>query len=331
MSSSSKELPKIYSLEEIEQVVSTPDFRNKLIDGIKEGFVALAKGEFFAAPIQTLGLPPFPFLEVDDYAAQTCVKSGYFKGHDHYVIKVASGGHPMPNSGLMQVYSQKTGKLEALLLDEGILTELRTAAVGALAAKLLAPKIEMIGVIGSGIQARYQLEMLSAVTSCRNVLVWGRTPSNVDSFISEMTIKGWKLSAVASPDQMLEDTDLIITTTPSREAILGKSSLATRKSGLTIICIGADAPGKHELNPALIAKANLLVADTSAQSIARGEFQSVVADCLITKESLVPLGQLIQNEDLHRKQGDDRFIVFDSSGVALQDCVVSSLVVGSLD
>ena len=91
MSSSSQKLPRIYSLEEIEKVVSTPDFRNKLIDGIKEGFVALAKGEFFAAPIQTLGLPPFPFLEVDDYAAQTCVKSGYFKGHGHYVIKVRCG------------------------------------------------------------------------------------------------------------------------------------------------------------------------------------------------------------------------------------------------
>ena len=92
-----KERPKIYSLEDIENVVSSPEFRAKLIDGIRDGFVAFEKGEFFAAPIQTLGLSPFPFLEVDGYAAQTCVKSGYFRGHDHYVIKVASGGHPMPS------------------------------------------------------------------------------------------------------------------------------------------------------------------------------------------------------------------------------------------
>ena len=231
----------------------------------------------------------------------------------------------------MQVYSQKTGRLEALLLDEGILTELRTAAAGALAAKLLAPtKTETIGIVGTGVQARYQLDMLSAVTDCRNVLVWGRTPSKVDTFISEMTAKGWKISAVDSPDRLLQDTDLIITTTPSREAILGKSSLETRKSGLTIICIGADAPGKYELNPALVANADLLVADTSAQSVERGEFQKATTDDLVTTESLVPLGQLIQTEDLHRKEGDSRFIVFDSSGVALQDCVVSSLVVGML-
>ena len=216
------------------------------------------------------------------------------------------------------------------MLDEGILTELRTAAVGALAAKLLAPKIEAIGVIGSGVQARYQLDMLSVVTECRNVLVWGRTPTNVDILISEMTAKGWNISAATSPDRLLEDVDLIITTTPSREPIIGKSNLSTRKSGLTIICIGSDAPGKHELSPALIAKADLLVADTCAQSIERGEFQHAVANGLVSKESLVPLGDLIQNEDLHRKDDDDRFIIFDSSGVALQDCVVSSLVVGTL-
>ena len=235
----------------------------------------------------------------------------------------------MLDSGLMQVYSQKTGRLQALLLDEGILTELRTAAVGALAVKLLAPpNIETVGIVGSGIQARYQLEMLTAVTDCRNALVWGRTPSNVSALISEMLCKGWNIIAANTPDQLLQDTDLLITTTPSREIVIGKSSLETRKSGLTIICIGADAPGKHELNPALVAKADLLVADTSTQSVERGEFQNAVADGLVTKESLVPLGQLIQKEDLHRKEDDNRFIIFDSSGVALQDCVVSSMVVG---
>ena len=97
MASSPKEQPKIYSLEDIEKVVSTPAFRTKLIAGIRDGFVAYENGEFYAAPIQTLGLPPFPFVDVIDYAAQTCVKSGYFKGHEHYVIKVASGGYPIPS------------------------------------------------------------------------------------------------------------------------------------------------------------------------------------------------------------------------------------------
>mmetsp|Transcript_23126 Transcript_23126/g.51463 ORF Transcript_23126/g.51463 Transcript_23126/m.51463 type:complete len:233 (-) Transcript_23126:349-1047(-) len=232
----------------------------------------------------------------------------------------------------MQVYSQKTGRLEALLLDEGILTELRTAAAGALAARLLAPKIETIGIVGSGVQARYQLDMLTAVTDCRNVLIWGRTPGNVASLVTEMSTKGWNISVAISPDELLTSADLIITTTPSRDFIIGKSSLETKKSGLTLICIGADAPGKHELNPALVASADLLVADTPAQSVERGEFQIAVGDGLVSKESLLPLGELIQKEDLQRKKDDDnRFVIFDSSGVALQDCVVSSLVVGAIE
>ena len=90
MSASISNHPKIHSLSDIEKVVETPEFRTKLIDGIKDGFVALEDGKFFAAPIQTLGLRPFPFVESDDYAAQTCVKSGYFKGAPYFVIKVAS-------------------------------------------------------------------------------------------------------------------------------------------------------------------------------------------------------------------------------------------------
>ena len=173
-SESQQHIPVLYTLKDINNVISkaNSNFELDLIDAIQKGFVALEKNEFFACPIQTMGIPPFPFLEVEGYASQTCVKSGYFKGGKYYVIKVASGGYPQPNSGLMQVFSQQTGKLEALLLDDGILTEVRTAAAGALAARLLAPKkLAKIGIIGTGIQARYQLGMLKSVTDCLTVQV----------------------------------------------------------------------------------------------------------------------------------------------------------------
>ena len=99
MSSFPKAPPGIYSLEDIEKAISEPEFAKELIDGIKKGFVLFAADEFYSAPIQTLGLSPYSFTipTVDGYAAQTCVKSGYFKGHEHYVIKVASGGYPIPS------------------------------------------------------------------------------------------------------------------------------------------------------------------------------------------------------------------------------------------
>jgi len=99
-------IPALYTLDEIESATAQPTFSNSLIQGIQDGFVALEKGDFSACPIQTMGLSPFPFVEVEVYAAQTCVKLGYFKGQDYYVIKVASGGFPMlTNSGVMQIYS----------------------------------------------------------------------------------------------------------------------------------------------------------------------------------------------------------------------------------
>lgn len=327
-----QQLPSIYTLEEIEKAATASNFAIELIDGIRDGFVALSKGQFFAAPIQTLGLPPFSFVETDGYAAQTCIKTGYFKGQDYYVVKVASGGHPLPNSGLMQVYCQKTGRLEALLLDDGLLTELRTAAAGALAAKFMAPKtIQKIGMVGTSGQARYQLDMLKSVTDCRAVLVWGRTATKVEMLCQNLNEKGWDTTPAENIDDLLQDCDLIITTTCSREPLLGKSTLETRHTGLHISCIGADAPGKVELNPQLVAKANLLVADSRLQSIERGEFQGPVSRGLIREDSIVPLGDFLQREELHRKsEEDNRLTIFDSSGVALQDCVISSLIVSKI-
>jgi ornithine cyclodeaminase/alanine dehydrogenase-like protein (mu-crystallin family) len=145
-----------------------------------------------------------------------------------------------------------------------------------------------------------------------------------------MAAKGWHVQLAESPDELLQKCNVIVTTTCSRDAVLGNSSSETQKKGLLINCIGADAPGKYELNPCLVAKADLLVADVRAQSIQRGEFQKAVADGVIKPESIVSFGKLIEQDDLHRKPGDNRMIIFDSSGVALQDCVVSSLVMEKL-
>ncbi len=335
-SSNKPDIPLLYTTEEIERVIRHKDFSIDLIQGIQDGFVALEKGDFFACPIQTMGLPPYPFVDTEGYSAQTCVKSGYFKGQDYYVIKVASGGYPMPtNSGLMQVYSQKTGKLEALLLDDGILTEIRTAAVGALAAKLLGPKhIESIGIVGTGIQARYQLRMLPTVTDCRKVLVWGRTPSKAQVFCQEMSKEGWDVLIVEQIDELLMKCDLLVTTTCSREPILGKNLaplLSRSRQGLHITCIGADAPGKIELVPELVAKADLLVADTTQQTLERGEFRKAIQDGHVSRECIVSLGKLVEQLTLQRTgEPDPRLTIFDSSGVALQDCVVSQMIYDAL-
>lgn len=343
MKEEKQEIPTIYTLDEIQKVINTPNFATDLIHAIQEGFVALERGEFFACPIQTMGLPPFPFVEdIEGYAAQTCVKSGYFRGQDYYVIKIASGGYPIPNSGLMQIYSQRTGKMKAILLDDGVLTEIRTAAVGSLACQLLGPSIiETIGMVGTGIQARYQLNMLKTVTECRTIHLWGRTTNKVEILRDELLKDGWETVHIVNDiDDLLKECDVIITTTCSREPLLGKdlTVLSHRKRpGLHISCIGSDAPGKMELSPHLVAKADLLVADTVSQSVERGEFQSAYREGLIpvvdsNSSTLLSLGRLIERKDLHRNDTEDgRFTIFDSSGVALQDCIVAQMTYAALN
>ena len=252
-------LPQIVTLAEIEEIVSSPKFATNLIEAIKKGFISYSNDEFNACPIQTMGALPMKAFgdnnnsNNSNYSAQTCVKSGYVSNASHYVIKVASGGHPFPsNSGNIQLYSQQTGKLETILMDEGILTEIRTAACGAVAAELLSPKLtkdSVIGILGSGIQARYQLQYLKHITECHNVLVWGRTERNVSQFIKDMKSNGWNIKAVDDPNKLLDLCSLIVTTTCSREPILGKgyNTQLLSKKPLHITGIGSDATGKVEL------------------------------------------------------------------------------------
>lgn len=366
-------LPQIFTLDQIEEITNKPSFQKDLIKAISDGFVAFVKGDFFAAPIQTLGAPPMAAFcdKVEGYAAQTCVKSGYFRNNPYYVIKVASGGHPLSNSGLMQVYSQQTGRLLALLLDEGILTELRTAAVGALAAQLFATcrspscgdkrktstTLLCVGIIGTGVQARYQLRFLETVVDdCRKVLVYGRSPDKARAFQQEMQKRGWEVNLAAHADDLLTQCDLIVTTTCAREAVLGTTVSTTTTSSSNIrsrliTCIGADAPGKMELDTSLVEMADVLVADSLAQTRERGEFQewckkhpdaAAVSNnnddeekAKQTKAAVYSLGQVIAGRtDLQRQQNNDdddnRLIIFDSSGVALQDCVVAQMVYEAL-
>jgi ornithine cyclodeaminase len=138
-------------------------------------------------------------------------------GEEHFVIKVAAGGAPWNHSGLMQLYSQRTGQLEALLLDQGVLTELRTAAAGAVATRLLGPKVvTKIGMLGTGVQSRYQLRYLQSVTDCRRVMVYGRTPENVNVLKADLEKLGWIVEIAMTPNDLMQQCSLVITTCEGR-------------------------------------------------------------------------------------------------------------------
>jgi ornithine cyclodeaminase len=339
-------IPKIVAFEEIERITHDVSFDSKLIDAIGQGFLDFSSGKFNLCPIQTMGAPPMAPLNVtglgydessdnkqNNYAAQVCVKSGYVTGEPYFVIKVASRGHPLPNTGLMQVYSQSTGRLEALLLDEGILTELRTAAAGAVAVKYLLgnpttaspPFVKRIGMVGTGIQARYQLRYLKHVTQCRDLLLWGRTYQKAIALKDELKDE-WNVQIAEKAQDLVESCNIIVTTTCAREALLLEAPV-NANGPLLIICIGADSVGKQELSTDLVSKADCLVCDSILQTRERGEFQHALRENKVELANIQELGQVINGSAL---SNDRKITIFDSSGVAVQDCVVAKMVYESL-
>jgi len=160
--------------KEITAIVENLD----VVAAMEEGFIQYSKGNTV--------VPPVGELLFEDPKGDAHIKYGYIKNDDYYVVKIASGFYDnaklgIPSSqGLMVLFDQKTGVPKAVLLDEGYLTDIRTAAAGALAAKYFAPKeITGIGIVGTGIQARLQLKYLQTITSCDVVWIWGRNTNHV--------------------------------------------------------------------------------------------------------------------------------------------------------
>eukprot|EP00937_MAST-01D_sp_MAST-1D-sp2_P007507 g7507.t1 len=312
-------LPKVYGLDEIELAVSD---EKAVMHAMADGFKALSEGKVSVPPIQTMGQEPCAAF-VAGGGTQTCVKSGYIDGDDYYVTKVATGGFMgnardgmSPNTGCMLIYSQRTGRLEAILLDEGLLTEIRTAAAGALASSLLAPKdVRCIGILGSGVQARWQLRFLKNVTATRKVLVFAL--DRLEEFRDEMAAEGWEVAIADSIEHMVRGSDLVHTVTTARAPLVKREWVS---KGMHITNIGADAPGKQEMDPQIMAQADLLVTDSRAQTAERGEFQHALEAGLVGAGDIVEIGELLGRPELHRQGAhDDRLTVFDTSGVAVED------------
>ena len=207
----------VLELAEIEPFVDVA----RLIDDIEAGFVLYSEGK--------VTVPPVGFLRFDDPPGDVHIKYGFVRGADHYVLKMASGFYDNPKLGLpaadgvILVFSQKTGALELVLHDECWLTDMRTAAAGAVAARHLAPKrVHRIGIVGTGVQARMQLDMLETVVDCPHCLVWGRDGAKVETMIAELRTtesiraRGLEIEAAASLEELTSTCNLIVTATRAR-------------------------------------------------------------------------------------------------------------------
>lgn len=306
---------KIIELSQIKTLLPSLN----LIPIIAEGFAAYSAGRAI--------IPPVGELLMDN--GEVHIKYGCLKNDEFYVIKIASGfynnfklGLPSSN-GLMLLFSQSTGELVSILLDEGFLTNIRTAVAGAIVACYLAPsKVERIGIVGAGEQARLQLIYLKSVIDCKQVLVWGRNEARLARYKADMEKEGFRVETTLEADEIPESCELVVTTTPSTEPLLHAESL---HPGIHITAVGSDTPQKQELDSDILAKADLIVADSISQCLSRGEIYQAISSGKITRDRVVELGRIISREVTGRTS-DSQVTVADLTGLATQDIQIATAV-----
>ena len=293
-----------------------------VIDAIEEAFRALARGGVV--------MPPIMRLDVEAYNGELDIKTAYVPGLDSFAVKMSSGffdNHKLglPSlSGLMILFNARTGQPEAILLDNGYLTDIRTGAAGAVAARYLAPQhVQTAGVIGAGTQARYQVMALQQIRPFQRLLIYSQTAASVENYITDMGEQlGVDIIAAASPEQVVRESQVVVTTTPSRQPLVQADWL---HPGLHITAMGSDAEMKQELAAEVLLRADLLVCDDKAQAFRLGELHHALEAGLLTEAApVVALGDIAAGL-VNGRSDDSQITICDLTGTGVQDTAVALL------
>lgn len=291
--------------------------------------VSCIEDAFHALATKAVAMPPILRLDIPEHRGEVDVKTAYVPGLDGFAIKISPGffdnpkiGLPSTN-GMMVLLSAKTGLVQALLLDNGYLTDVRTAAAGAVAAKHLAREDASVAAIfGAGMQARLQLQALALVRPIREARIWARDAAKTEKIAAELT-KTLGLPVTASTDAKTAVTgaDIIVTTTPSETPILKGEWL---QPGQHVTAMGSDAEHKNEIDPAIVVN-GYYVADSVKQTRRLGELHHAIAAGLTEIEVDFPeLGQIVAGLRPGRTNAE-QITIADLTGTGIQDTAIATL------
>jgi ornithine cyclodeaminase len=262
------------------RILELPEIRSSLV---YSEIVDLMRAALIAQFRGACATPMPMHLAIAAEEAEVHMKSSYRRGGRHFALKVASTfpgnlrrGLPTGN-GMMLLASAETGEPVALLADAGHLTDVRTAAAGACVARELGRHDRALGIVGTGVQARLQAQMHAAILDLAEIWIWGRDAARARECRRDLRtlVPHAKVEIAASPGEIAQRTRLIVTATASRQALLMARDL---QPGTHISAVGADSPGKQELDPAILRSAALLLADSRRQCEKLGELQHAPAE-----------------------------------------------------
>ncbi|WBL31744.1 cyclodeaminase [Sinirhodobacter sp. HNIBRBA609] len=290
-----------------------------VIDSIEAAFAALAT--------KSVAMPPILRLDIPEHRGEVDVKTAYVPGIEHFAIKISPGffGNPalgLPSTnGMMVVLSARTGLVEALLLDNGYLTDVRTAAAGAVAARHLARSdARVAAILGAGMQAEMQLRAAALVRPLTEARIWARDPARAAALAARLDL-GFPIRACATVPEATAGADLIVTTTPATAPMLRCSDVP---AGAHVTAMGSDAEHKHEIDPSLIASAHY-VADRLSQTRVLGELHHAITAGAVAAGQVFPeIGQIIAGQAQGRT-GAGQITLADLTGTGIQDTAIAAL------
>ncbi len=288
---------------------------------IESAFAALSGGRVV--------MPPILSMAIKEFNGEVDVKTAYVPGFNSFAIKMSPGFFDNPKlglpstSGLMVLFSVKTGMIEAVLLDNGYLTDVRTAAAGAVAAKHLAR--EDAGhacIIGAGQQSRLQLEALCLMRPIQSAVLWARDDEKAKSAAADLSEKlGIAVTASADPQSAVTSADVIVTTTPSAHPLVKREWL---RAGQHITAMGSDQSHKQELEVECLALAARYVADRLSQTEILGELHHAIeAGVMEPNAELIELGDIAAGKSAGR-MSEDEITICDLTGTGVQDTAIAN-------
>ncbi|MER9404054.1 cyclodeaminase [Mesorhizobium caraganae] len=292
--------------------------------------VACVENAFRALATLPVAMPPILRLDIHEHRGEVDVKSAYVPGIDGFAVKISSGFFDNPKLGLpsgggmMVLLSARTGVVEALLLDNGYLTDIRTAAAGAVAAKHLSrPDSSVAAIFGAGVQAGLQLEALMLVRPVAEARIWARDAAKAEATAGALREKlGILVRAEPDAAKAVGGADIIVTTTPSTEPLIKAGFVV---AGQHITAMGSDAEHKNEIAPAILRMADLYVADSAKQTRRLGELHHAISSGLMGADAEVTeLGQIIAGDKLGRRSARD-ITIADLTGTGVQDTAIATL------
>ena len=273
-----------------------------------------------ASSAREINLPQVGHIELPERNDDSHIKFGQRRGDPSFVIKVATGFPDTPSeigrtsNGLSLVLSAHTGEVQAMLHDEMLLTDVRTAIGSAIATRALThPDATRLLIVGTGAQAEHQIQAhRELLNRPLEISVWGRSPEKAKAVAERNNTQHASVLAAACAT-----ADIIVTVTAASKPLIMNDWIAP---GTHITAVGADAPGKHELDAALIERADHLVADSPHQCLHHGDLSILSSE---RHQDVVQLGTVL---DSGLTRSHEAVTIVDLTGTAAQEIAIAQWI-----